>query len=338
MDQQLQDEITELNYKPSYGLQSIEKFYHKLRSEHPELKKKDVLSLIQKQDIDEIMKEHKRPKQYSSIRAYYNSDVYEMDIIIYDRYSYYNYKYILVVIDVYSRFLQCRPIKTRNMSEIISKLEDIFTVMPPPHKMKSDNEFNTKEFNQLMSDNGVICHYSDPYEINKNPIVERVNRTIARSLQKVRLTTKSNKWTVYTFDIVDNYNNTIHNTTHETPIDIWENRATPQNEMKIVPDNFKVGDKVRTIIHKRVFGKSDEVKYSPEIYDIVALHKGKCRLDDGNDYKAYELKKTNNILMKDDYEPEIAIPKTKRKKQVDVDPRNIINSRPMRLLKENCLR
>jgi hypothetical protein len=85
-----------------------------------------------------------------------------------------------------------------------------------------------------MSDNDVICQYSDPYEINKNPIVERVNRIIARSLQKVRLTTKSNKWTTYILDVVDNYNNTIHNTTHETPMDIWKNPATPQNEMKIV--------------------------------------------------------------------------------------------------------
>jgi hypothetical protein len=33
MDKQLQDEITELYYKPSYGLLSIAKFYHKLKSE-----------------------------------------------------------------------------------------------------------------------------------------------------------------------------------------------------------------------------------------------------------------------------------------------------------------
>jgi hypothetical protein len=91
--------------------------------------------------------------------------------------------------------------------------------------------------------------------------------------------------------------------------------------MKIVPNNLKVGDEVRTIIHKRVFGENDEVEDSPEIYDIFAIYKkGKYRLDDGNDYEAYELKKTNNTLMTNDYEPEVAIPKTKQKKQVDVYP------------------
>ncbi len=69
---------------------------------------------------------------------------------------------------------------------------------------------------------------------------------------------------------------------------------------------------------------------------VYRCEQGRVRRSDG-DAEVARGTEVANILMKDDYEPEIAIPKTKRKKQVDVDPRNIINSRPKRLLQENRL-
>ncbi len=40
-------------------------------------------------------------------------DNYQMDIIVYNRYEYHKYKYILVVIDIYSRFAQARAMTNR---------------------------------------------------------------------------------------------------------------------------------------------------------------------------------------------------------------------------------
>ena len=325
MNSDLLKKVEELYYDLSYGLLSPDKFYQKVKLIYPNITKNDINEFVNNQQINEVMKEHKRPKEFSSIKGYYNGDVYEMDIIIYDRYSYYNYKYILVVIDVYSRFLQCRPLKTRYMTEILHNMKDIFEVMPPPYKLKADNEFNTVEFNKYMKEKNVILQYSDPYEMNKNPIVERVNRTIARNLQKIRVLTKSNNWIKYLNDVVINYNDTQHKTTKETPNNVWNNLIAPKTEIHLVPNDLKIGDKVRVIIHKNIFGKGDEIKYSPEIYTIVSLKSGKFILDNDKGYKEYELKKTNQIIMNNEFEPKLIIPKKKKTIISDVEEKHIIH-------------
>jgi hypothetical protein len=46
--------------------------------------------------------------------------------------------------------------------------------------------------------------------------------------------------------------------------------------------------------------------------------------------EAYELKGTNAILMTNDYEAEVAIPNTKQRKRIEVDPYDITYSRLVR--------
>ena len=85
---------------------------------------------------------------------------------------------ILVCIDVYSRYMQCRPLTNRNHND------EYKGHMGMPKSINCDNEFNTKLFNEFAKNNNIKLYFSEPNDLNKNAIVERVNRTIAQLLQK----------------------------------------------------------------------------------------------------------------------------------------------------------
>jgi hypothetical protein len=43
-------------------------------------------------------------------------DCFQMDIMVYNRFQYDNYKYILTCIDVYSRYAQAIPLKSKHLN------------------------------------------------------------------------------------------------------------------------------------------------------------------------------------------------------------------------------
>ena len=86
---------------------------------------------------------------------------------------------ILCCVDVYSRFAICRALTNRKISNIVEKLEEMFKEIGFPKNINCDQEFNVKEVNEFAKRHNITMWYSQPYEINKNAIVERFNRTLA---------------------------------------------------------------------------------------------------------------------------------------------------------------
>src|SRR6185437_1006105 len=113
--------------------------------------------------------------------------------------------------------------------------------------------------NKFAEEHNITLWFSDPDELNKNAIVERVNRTIAQLLNKVRIAKKNYDWPKYLDNVIFNYNNTYHKTIKEKPIDVFEGKVDSQQEHKIVKSDFKVNDLVRIIRKKKVFDKGDQL-------------------------------------------------------------------------------
>eukprot|EP01038_Epipyxis_sp_PR26KG_P016744 gene16744-22904_t len=242
---------------------SSKKLYKKLKAIDNNITMKDVKEFYQQQEETEIIKPVSKMKYtFNSITARYPGDIYEIDILVYNRFEQHKQKYILVVIDIYSRFVQALPMSSLEMSKVIPKLVEIIKVMGSPYKIKADNEFDNQYFNKLMNELHVKTSFSDPYEINKNAIVERFNKTLALQLQ--RLFKK----------VVDNYNNTYHETTKHSPPDEIFNKGmfNEQTIIRVIP-SLEVGDNVRKIIEKKTFSKVDRQTHSTEVYKILKIEK-----------------------------------------------------------------
>ena len=189
------NQVKELFYDPEQGFVSLSKLWKKVKAQDIPVKYKDVKTFYESQSTNQINKQTKKPKVFRTILADGPRKNYQMDIIIYDRYEINKYKYILCVIDVYSRYAVSKAMTNRENDTILKNMKEIFDEMGgSPENINCDNEFNTSKIIEYFKDKKIIPHFSEPNEINKNAIVERFNRTITGLIQKYRVATGDKKW------------------------------------------------------------------------------------------------------------------------------------------------
>ena len=91
-----------------------------------------------------------------------------------------NYKYILTVIDFFSKHSWCYPLKSKTSNEIISSFKDIFKKSKrKPNFTQSDegSEFTNRLVQNFFNDNNIKWYHTYNRDI-KCSICERFNRTI----------------------------------------------------------------------------------------------------------------------------------------------------------------
>ena len=106
-------------------------------------------------------------------------DLMQADLVDMKEYERENkgYKYILVVINCFSKFVWAFPLKTKTSHEVAKALENVFKVQKPLHLCTdSGGEFTGKDV-QILVKKYHIKHYV-VYSERKASIVERVNRTL----------------------------------------------------------------------------------------------------------------------------------------------------------------
>lgn len=97
------------------------------------------------------------------------------------------FKYILVVVEAFSRFVWLFPTKTTNTAEVIKHLNTIFSFFGYPKRIISDREtaFTSNDFAQFMKENNIThvkVAVASPWA---NGIAERVNRFLKSTLAKL---------------------------------------------------------------------------------------------------------------------------------------------------------
>ena len=181
-------------YDPQYGFQSASRLYKKLIEDGHNMSYKSAQNFINNQEVNQLTKTIQKPKQYNTITATYPLESVQIDIMVYDRFTFHNYNNILCCVDVYSRFAICKALTNRKTENIKTKFEEIFNEIGYPKNINCDNEFNVKVINDFAKEHNITMHYSQAYEENKNAIVERFNRTLAQLLQNWRTATKQYDW------------------------------------------------------------------------------------------------------------------------------------------------
>ena len=188
------------------------------------------------------------------------------------------YRYIVIVIDNFSKYLWAIPLKNKYSQTITNDFSNILTKSKrKPIKIESDRGtefYNSILQNFLKSKN--IQHYSR-YTDKGPSIAERVIRTTRNLLKKPVFEKGNADWISELPSVVNKYNNTIHSSTKTTP-----NQASKKsNERKVYSNlqdkrrklnpKYKLGDLVPTADIKRVFSKGDLTNYSYKLYTITEI-------------------------------------------------------------------
>ena len=96
--------------------------------------------------------------------------------------SSYGYKYVVALVDDYSRFISAVPLKTKTAREVVNALETriIPSLVATPHMIRSDRgpEFRSEEYKQMLAAFGIKRHLNPPRAPWVNGRVERLNRSL----------------------------------------------------------------------------------------------------------------------------------------------------------------
>lgn len=205
-------------------------------------------------------------------------DLHQADLAEFIPYAKQNkgYKYLLFVIDCFSKYLWCEPVKTKSAADVSRALEKIYSgsAAKTPTHLQTDlgREFYNSHVAALLK-RLAINHYST-YSTIKAAIVERVIRTIKNKLYKYFTLHGKYVWINIVQDIVADYNNTIHSTIKMKPNDVKPKHEyyllnTVYNAPKLAArGKLKIGDVVRISKHKSLFEKGYTPSWTTELFTI----------------------------------------------------------------------
>lgn len=265
---------------------SCERLFTHLKKNGVHLSRKEVSEWLRSQSTYTLH----RNRRIKFKRNHYNitniDDLWEMDLIDMQKYSRNNkgFKYILAVIDCFSKFAWCIPIKRKTPAEIIRGFDEIFSsTNRRPVKIQSDKgrEFVNKHVKYYFSDKDIQFFTTlDP--ATKAAICERFIRTIKGLIYKYFTFSKANKYVEVLQSLMYVYNNRVHSTIGRPPSHVNENNILEvwqytqrKREKSFAPSspNLHVGDIVRVSNPKSVFEKGYKPKWSTEKFSVVKVHR-----------------------------------------------------------------
>ena len=213
--------------------------------------------------------------------VYYIDDTWSLDILDLKDYGPKNkkgYRYVLVIIDNFSKFGWTIPLKNKNAQTIKDSFENILiTSKRKPNLIETDRgkEFYNNIFQNFLNKNNVKL-----YSRNSTygaVFAERFNRNIRDLLKKIVFEQGDAKWVDILPIITKQYNNRIHTSTKLSPKDaslkknegfVYKNLL---DKRKKVTPKFQINDLVRTADLKKTFSKGDTTNWSYKLYKITEI-------------------------------------------------------------------
>jgi hypothetical protein len=181
-------------------------------------------------------------------------------------------KYLLSVIDIYSRYAWLVPLNDKTGKTVLNALKSL-EIKPTNLWCDEGAEFFNKECKTWCKDNNINLYHT--FSEVKGSHIERFNRTIKEKIFKtITLKQTGGKYVDFLPNILNEYNNKIHSKTKETPYNVFYEDKLPalNNEEDILKPNYEVGDFVRISRVKKTFEKGYLIKWSIEVYKIKEVH------------------------------------------------------------------
>ena len=263
----------------------------------------------------------KPPKKYYATNktdVYFIDDIWSLDILDLKDYGSENnrgYRYVLVVIDNFSKYGWTIPLKNKNAITIKDSFENILiSSKRKPNLIESDRgkEFYNNIFQDFLNKNNIKL-YSRNTELGA-VFAERFNRTIRDLIKKIVFEEGDGKWIDVLPKITKQYNNRIHSSIKLTPKQaslkknegyVYKNLLDKRKKIK---PKYEINDLVRTADLKKTFSKGDTTNWSYKLYKITEIVNDTIpayKIDDLKErYNEALLKKTeltlkeNNAVMK----------------------------------------
>ena len=200
------------------------------------IKSKKTLGLRVENDNKILSDELHKPKRKNYIRrkiiVNHIDEIFAADLVEMQKFSKINkgYRYLLTVIDIFSKYAFVIPLKDKEGITIKNFLPKIFNKRKPKF-LWTDNgkEFYNNQVNDLLEKNNIKLYSTNNSEI-KSSVIERFNRTFKNMMYK-KFTENNNTIFYNIIDkLVNKYINKYHRTIKMTPVEV--SKKINENKIK----------------------------------------------------------------------------------------------------------
>lgn len=235
--------------------------------------------------INEIFKQPRRrfPRRPTVIKSL--DDLIQMDLCDFQAVAKenLNYRYLLVSINTFSKYLWALPLKTKSAAEVAQAAEIILDdskrlIGVEIRHIQTDQGSEFKGSFSALCRRRKIKHYWT-YGATKASIVERANKTLKLMIYRRMAALSSLRYIDFLPKVVEKYNNTVHSKTKMTPID-----ASKEHHEEFLRENvyinarprvkakYSVGDSVRISNPKFIFSRGFHPQFSTQLYTISMVN------------------------------------------------------------------
>lgn len=232
--------------------------------------------------INELHKPARRnyPRRKYDIRDL--NETFQMDIVDMQKYSKENknYRYILTVIDIFSKFSFAIPLKSKSAGDVTDAMVSVLKLRKPKKiHVDKGTEFWNSKFKSLMKKHNI--HMYSTFSNLKASIVERFNRTLKEKMFKHFSLIGKYKYYDVLPQLVLDYNQTVHSKIKMRPIDVTKENSRQLYQRIYLKDKlkvndrknkFNVGDVVRISKFKHIFEKGYTPNWTTENFTVKKIN------------------------------------------------------------------
>jgi hypothetical protein len=342
------DEYLEaIYYDPSHpaSLSGPEKLYKwmKKHGRYP-VTRKIIKKWLEGSEAYTLHREAKRKFPRNSIQVTGIDVQWDADLIDFADIAKYNdsNKYVLLCIDIFSRYVWLQPIKNKKAPTIIEAFEDVLSNGRKPKRLRTDKggEFTSNAVKNFFKSQNILQMFAQNTEIKAN-YAERAIKTLKLCIHRYFTQQQTYKYIDKLQDFANSYNKSYHRSIKTTPEEV-----TASNEKEVwftqyvepmlkkpakrVKSKLNVGDLVRITHIKDKFTREYNERWTGELFRII-------KVSSANRIPMYTLKDYSGDVIKGlHYAQELQRATIDENKPYKID--KIIKTRKYKGLKQHYVR
>lgn len=235
-----------------------------------------IRSWLQNQEAYSLHKPFRHKFRTNRVMVEGIDDQWDADLMDMRYYAKQNddYNYILTVIDIFSKYVWLRPLKTKTSREVKEAFDSIHR---KPKLLRTDKgkEFTSHDVERFFKKKGI--HHFVTQNIGKANYAERVIKTIKNHLQRYMTHHQTHRYIDIVSHVNKSYNQSFHTTIGMSPKEvkkeneraIWWITYWPKRKLKKQRFKFNVEDIVRITYLTNVFTREYDEKWTGEVFKVV---------------------------------------------------------------------
>ena len=216
----------------------------------------------------------RRRVHVKGINEIWSADLVDMSAFSKDNHG---VKYLLTIIDVFSKYAWMMPLKTKTGKDITKAFDYIIKGSgrkPTMLWVDQGTEFYNKTFKKYLEDKDI--HMYSAHNEGKAVVVERFNRTMKTWMWKYFSANNTTRYFKILPALLARYNHSVHRSIGMTPHDASqkENEEEVRRNLqgkarsRTAQPKFRIGDQVRIAKSKRHFEKGYTPNWTEEVFVI----------------------------------------------------------------------